>query len=177
MITLPSTRGFAKKAIIDVVSVPTTWDIGIRTTATNKEMRFNVVTSGGPGDVTIDWGDGTIQTVESFGGSTVLHNYANVAQYTIKISGAFGGTGSIAINTTSRLLVISTSAIPNMNMNSFNSMFTGCRLTKIPSNLFHYNTALATAGTIFGGTFTGCTLLTSIPVDLFRHQTNQFNST
>lgn len=182
MIILPSTRGFPEKSIIDSVSVPTTWDIGIRTTATNKQMRFNTGSTGGTGDVTIDWGDGTIQTLASFSGFPVLHDYADAAKYTVKISGAFGTSGTISINTTSATLVVSTSAIPNIKLSTFNNLFLNCNnLIKVPSNLFHYNTTLTTGTNIFSNVFSGCSKLTSIPVDLFIYHTgltsNAFNAT
>jgi len=145
-----------------------TWDVNILTNGTNQTFSVNIVTGTNP-NITVDWGDGTVETFTTTGVKT--RTYASAGSYTVKISGSFASNGNITLGSTNfeRARVQSTSVIPTISgLTGFNATFNGCTsLTSIPSGLFDNNTAV----TSFGSTFFGCTSLTSIPSGLFDNNT------
>jgi hypothetical protein len=149
-------------------SEPTTWDIGIQTTDTNQTFSVNINFGTSP-NITVDWGDGTVQTFTTTGVKT--RTYASAGSYTVKISGSFASGGNIRLGTTTaeKARVLSTSVIPTIpGLSSFSETFLDCTsLTSIPSGLFDNNIAV----TNFSFAFSNCTSLTSIPSGLFDNNT------
>ncbi len=150
-------------------SGPETWDVGITTTSTNQPFSVNIFSGISP-DITVDWGDGTVETFTTIGVKT--RTYVSAGSYTVKISGSFASGGNIRLgNTTAeRARVQSTSVIPTiLGLINFSQSFLNCSsLTSIPAGLFDNNTSVTT----FFGTFFGCSSLTNIPSDLFDSNTS-----
>jgi urea transporter len=145
-----------------------TWDVGIQTTGANQTFSVNIFSGTSP-NITVDWGDGTVETFTTTGVKT--RTYASAGSYTVKISGSFASGGNIRLGDTTaeRARVQSTSVIPMIpGLTSFTQTFRDCTsLTSIPAGLFANNTAV----TNFGDTFRNCTSLTSIPAGLFDNNT------
>jgi hypothetical protein len=150
-------------------SEPTTWDIGIQIDLNlNPTFSINIFAGTNP-NITVDWGDGTVETFTTIGVKT--KTYASAGSYTVKISGSFASGGNIRLGSTNieKSIVQSTSVIPTIpGLDNFNQSFQGClELTSIPSNLFVNNPNV----TSFLGCFSGCGSLTSIPTNLFANNT------
>jgi hypothetical protein len=143
------------------------WNINIITTDSNQT--FGLQLNGTGANITVDWGDGVIETFTSTGNKTKI--YASPGNYTVKISGSFSSNGNIRLGTTSneKARVQSTSIIPLIpGLISFDSCFQGCTsLTSIPVGIFTANTAV----TSFAFCFNNCSSLTSIPANLFSNNT------
>jgi hypothetical protein len=148
--------------------VPTTWDVGVQTTDTNQTFSIDIASGTDP-DITVDWGDETVQNFTTTGVKT--RTYANSGTYIVKISGSFASGGNIRLGDTTaeRARVQSTSVIPTIpGLTSFAGTFFDCfSLTSIPAGLFDNNTAV----TDFANTFRDCSSLTSIPAGLFDNNT------
>jgi hypothetical protein len=177
------------------------WDIGITTTGSSQT--FSIQLDGTGPNITVDWGDGTVQPFTTTG--TKTRTYASAGNYTVKISGSFSANGRIILGTTTaeKSRVQSTSVIPtipgltraegmfagctalttipaglfvnNSAIDKFSNCFNGCAsLTPIPAGLFSTNTAV----TDFNNCFNGCTSLTTIPAGLFTYNSavNNFSS-
>ena len=132
------------------------------------------------GNFTIDWGDGTVQTVNKEWADNTWnwHEYATAGEYTIKLTGLataysenswdpvvkFWENKNIA-----RLSGSLGKIFPTMDSGrspSFNESFIGCsNLTEIPENLFRG--IATTTEAMFRKTFDGCSGLTEIPENLF----------
>jgi hypothetical protein len=160
----------------DKEAYTSTWDIGIQTTDVNQTFSVNIASGTSP-NITVDWGDGTIETFTTTGVKT--RTYASAGNYTVKIRGSFASNGNIRLGNTSaeRARVRSTSAIPLIpGLSNFVSTFIGCNsLSSIPSDLFAYNPNV----TSFLQTFLNCFSLASIPESLFANNinVNSFTST
>jgi hypothetical protein len=153
-------------------TAPTTWDVGIQTTAANQT--FGIVINGTSPNITVDWGNGLVETFTTTGNKT--RTYATAGNYTVKISGSFGANGNIELGITGseRARVVSTSEIPTiLGLTSMRASFLETSLTSIPANLFANNTAI----TSFQDCFAGCTSLTTIPATLFANNTAVINFT
>lgn len=156
--------------IVEVQPYPSTWDIGIITTEVPQDFKVNIDAGTSP-DITIDWGDGTIETFTTTGIKT--HTYNGINSYTIKIGGSFGGNnGRITFDETDTApLLHTTSVIPSMGLNSFNSTFRYCsNLKKVPFDIFWYNNT--TTSSVFSSVFNQCSSLEYIPDSLFSKATN-----
>ena len=179
--------------------VLSTWNIGISIPATidstlsniiagdnsligtdNDSFKmFSIFITGQQPSITVNWGDGSIETFTS--GGTKTHTYTNSGSYTVKISGSFGSLGNIQLGTgyaVAKYYVKSTSAIPFIaNLDNFNKTFENCiAITSLPSDLFSQFTSIASSSA-FSYTFRGCTSLSSVPADLFRYNTElSFNA-
>ena len=146
------------------------WRLEIETTGASQAYSFNIA-SGSDIDLDVDWGDGTVETITTTGIKS--HTYADAGTYYMRIRGS--GTGlSIRQDSTSGYAnaqkVKSTSAIRGIQgIVNFQETFRNTAITRIPADLFRYNTLVSTSG--FSHTFLGCTGLTSIPADLFRYNT------
>ena len=147
-----------------IIGPPPSWNLGIRITASNQT--FGIQLNGTSPNITVDWGDGTVETFTTTGNK--IRTYASAGNYTVKIRGSFGANGNIRLNNGAHR-VISTSVIPTINgLTNFDSCFVDCSsLTSIPSGLFASNTAV----TSFAGCFLSCSSLTSIPSGLFASNT------
>lgn len=180
MIILPSSKSMPLKPYY---KQPTTWDIGIRTNSANQT--FGITISGTTPNITVDWGDGTIETFTTTGVKN--HSYVVAKSYTVKILGSFASDGNIQISTNPSF-VRTTSAIPPISgwritgadlTGPFYRTFYNCsNLTYIPSNLFMYYPNIRIV--CFSQTFQGCSSLRQIPPDLFKYNTlinSGFNST
>jgi len=158
------------------INVLPTWNIGIQTTDINQTFSVNIVLGTSP-NITVDWGDGTVETFTTTGVKT--KTYASAGSYTVKIYGSFASGGDIRPGSTTaeRARVQSTSVIPTIpGLTSFSNTFRECTsLTSIPAGLFDNNTAV----TNFNSTFFDCTSLTTIPAGLFDNNTaaTSFNGT
>lgn len=122
----------------------------------------------------IDWGDGSITTVESV--SDYLHTYSTAGKYHISVyyndwenvalSSSNNSTTSPIIE--ARVSITKIYKIPSVANTSFYSLFANyTALTEIESDLFNNNTNV----TLFNRTFYGCTSLTSLPSGLFNNNT------
>jgi len=144
------------------------WSVGIQTTDVNQTFSVNIASGTGP-NITIDWGDGTVQNYTTTGVKT--RTYASAGSYTVKISGSFASGGNIRLGDSfaQKARVQLTSVISTIpGLISFNSTFQDCTsLTSIPAGLFDNNTAV----TNFSQCFRGCSSLTSIPAGLFDNNT------
>jgi len=145
------------------------WSVGIQTTPENDTFSVNIAFGTSP-NITIDWGDGTVENFTDIGVKT--KTYASAGFYTVKISGSFASDGNIRLgNTTAeRASVQSTSVIPTIpGLTRFNNTFFNCTsLTTVPAKVFANNTDI----TIFTSVFQNCTSLTSIPAGLFANNIN-----
>jgi hypothetical protein len=152
-----------------------TWDVGIQTTFFNQT--FSILILGTNPNITVDWGNGLIETFTTTGIKT--RTYATIGSYTVKIRGSFSANGNIRLGTSTeeKSRVWSTSIIPTIpGLTSFSYTFFECAsLESIPEGLFANNTAV----TSFDNTFLFCTSLTSIPPNLFANNTaaTNFNNT
>jgi hypothetical protein len=150
------------------VVVPSTWDLGIQTTAPGQTYTIRLFGSSNP-NLIIDWGDGSTPVNYTTNGDK-QKTYASAANYTIKINGSLGTAGTIqlGINNQERARLKNTSAIPLItNLVSFAGTFQGSSsLTSIPSNIFIYN-GESVGG--FSSCFEGCSSLVSIPEGLFAN--------
>ena len=155
-----------KKTLFKKAPPPPTWDIGIRTTSSNQT--FSIRLNGENPNITVDWGDGTVENFNTIGDK--IRTYAFAGNYTVKIRGSFSANGNIRLGTTlaERIRVKSTSVIPTIpGLSNFDNSFISCGFTSIPAGLFDNNPAV----TGFNGCFLNCSLLTSIPSDLFAKNT------
>jgi len=143
------------------------WDIGITTTGSSQT--FSIQLDGTGPNITVDWGDGTVETFTTTG--TKTRTYASAGNYTVKISGSFSANGRIRLGTTTaeKSRVQSTSVIPIIpRLTLAGGMFAGCTaLTTIPVSLFANNSAINN----FSNCFNGCTSLNTIPAGLFSTNT------
>jgi len=150
-----------------------TWNVGIQTTSTNQT--FGIEINGTNPNITVDWGNGLVETFTTTGAKT--RTYATAGNYTVKISGSLGSSGQIQLgaNNEQRARVISTSEIPTIpGLTNLQEAFFNCTsLTVIPSNLFSNNPGI----TNFISTFDGCSSLTSIPAGLFANNAAATNFT
>jgi hypothetical protein len=146
-----------------------TWDIGIETTEPNQSV--NIILEGiSRPNITIDWGNGSIQQYLSIGSKSTL--YAEKGNYVIKIKGNFANNGfdsNIRMGTNIRPLVKYTSVIPYIaGLNGFSSVFFECSsLKSVPGNLFANNPE----ATDFFNAFANCSSLESVPGNLFANLT------
>ena len=148
------------------------WALTVQTTDVNQTWTVDINAGTSP-EITIDWGDGSLNEYTTTGLKT--HTYAAAGTYVAKLRGLFASGGIIRFGSDAgnRQRLKSTSAVPYIpGLFSFNSTFRDCTgLTgAIPADLFRYNTQVYDNG--FEDTFYGCTGLTgAIPDDLFRYNT------
>ncbi|MCP4524019.1 MAG: BspA family leucine-rich repeat surface protein [Candidatus Gracilibacteria bacterium] len=79
--------------IIGVNSFVTTWDVGIDTGLSGyNSLQFPLI-NGGNYDFTIQWGDGTSDTINSWDQAESLHTYTSSGVYTVVIDGVMDSFG------------------------------------------------------------------------------------
>ncbi|MDR0308911.1 MAG: leucine-rich repeat domain-containing protein [Coriobacteriales bacterium] len=161
----------------------------------------NLLIKNGDNNYIVDWGDGTVPTVNAD-----THDYVTTDNYTITVSGRT--LGGIAFNANDingaynsgelRLTAINTPLLQQASL-SFNNYFRHCmNLAEIPSDLFINNPnaqsfrhafdlcsaltmipddlfASNTKVTVFEGTFAGCMGIEEIPSGLFDNNTEVTN--
>jgi hypothetical protein len=153
-----------------VSSAPSTFDMTIVTTGASQDYAINIQSGISP-NITVDWGDGLIETFTTTGIKS--RTYSSAGTYNAKLYGSFASGGNIRLgsNATNRPRLKSVSAFPFIpGLNGFqNCIEGGTGLTgAIPADLFRYN-PLATN---FQNCLQGCSNLTgTIPADLFRYNT------
>ena len=153
----------------------------IRTTepSTTHRIRLRSAASTIPAKLTIDWGDGSANTIINQGpaASQILasHPYTNAGDYTITIYSDQPNSSQIQFpqitfnreTTGENLLTAVLTPFPNMGATSFENFFKSCsRLTSIPAELFKNNTGATNFGYCFD-----CRRLSSIPAGLFANNT------
>jgi hypothetical protein len=150
-----------------------TWDIGIEIPEAGKNFGINILGTGP--NITVDWGDGTVNNYTTTG--TKLKSYASAGNYTVKISGSFISNGNIRLGSgrfgqsdNTRPFIRSTSVIPRIpGLTSFQNTFFLCvNLTAIPPGLFDNNVDV----TSFANCFESCSSLFTIPPKLFNNNVN-----
>ena len=153
-----------------VRGAPDAWWLTVDTTDVSQTWTVAIETGTTP-NITVDWGDATVDTYTTTGLKT--HTYATAGRWYPNITGGFASGGNIRFgkDATNRSRLKATAIVPNIpGLANFRETFGTCTgLTSIPVDLFRYNTAVSTTG--FNAIFYGCTGITSIPVDLFRYNT------
>ena len=140
------------------------WELEVTTTAANQNMTIDF---DGPVNMTIDWGDGTVETTTN---TTITHTYSSAGTYTLKLQGMASRISFNNADANARLTGILSVVQGISGLTSFASTFEDCgNLTgSIPAGLFDNNTLV----TDFDATFWGCSGLTgSIPAGLFDNNT------
>ena len=119
-------------------------------TTTNDNQFQLPLTNNGVINFTIDWGDGTTNTITSYNQAETLHTYATPGQYYITItSGIINGWRFNGAGDAVKLLEIFNWSVWDINTNS---AFYGC------SNLVSSATSVPTiSSTSLASTFRGCT--------------------
>ena len=153
-----------------VRGAPDAWWLIVDTTDVNQTWTVAIETGTTP-NITVDWGDATVDTYTTLGDKT--HTYATAGRWYPKITGGFASGGNIRFgeNAADRARLKATAIVPTIpGLANFISTFSICTgLTSLPVDLFRYNTEVSTSG--FNGTLFGCTGITSLPVDLFKYNT------
>jgi hypothetical protein len=181
--------------ILDVRRTVPTWDIEIQITEPNQIFGVDIASGTNP-DITVDWGDGTVENFRSTGFKE--HSYTFAGEYIVKIFGSFSSNGNINFNLTP-FIIKSTSVIPTIpGLSRFENTFAGCsNLISLPSGLFSKNqnvtnfefcfencSSLQFIPPLFGdnfsavnfrGCFAGCSSLHSISANLFTNSTAATN--
>ena len=144
-------------------------------TTTNDNQFQLPLTNNGVINFTIDWGDGTTNTITSWNQAETLHTYSTPGQYYITITSgiirgwSFGGLGDAIklieifnwsiwdINTTSTFygcsnLVSSATSIPTITSTSLANTFRGCANFNGPVGSWNLTGVISTAAMFFGAT-------------------------
>ncbi len=154
-----------------VRGAPDAWWLTVDTT--DVSQTWTVAIYGTTPNITIDWGDATVDTYTDVSTAAKTHTYATAGRWYPKITGSFASGGNIRFgsNAADRARLKATAIVPTIpGLQNFGYSFLSCTgLTGLPSNLFRYNPQLSTSG--FNTTFMGCTGISAIPVDLFRYNT------
>ena len=133
---------------------------------------------------TVDWGDGSaLSTVTTYNSANAVHTYASNGTYNVEIKGTCEGWSfNNAGDKLKIVAVVNWGTVGGHNgWKYLKGGFYGCiNLTSLGVGcVLASGTGILTDGFTF--TFTSCTSLTSIPVDLFRYNTavstNGFNQT
>lgn len=127
---------------------------------TTNDNQFQLpLTDNGVINFTIDWGDGTTDTITSYNQAETLHTYTTPGEYYITITSgiirgwSFGGVGDAVklieifnwsvwdINTTGTFygcsnLISSATSVPTISTSDLSSTFYGCSLFNGPVNLW-----------------------------------------
>lgn len=74
--------------VIEATPFITVWKTDVASGADSNDNQIHIGTIGGGYNFTIDWGDGTIETNQT-ADEEVIHTYAQVGTYEIKITGQF----------------------------------------------------------------------------------------
>jgi len=129
------------------------------------QNQYNIELQGNGINITIDWGDGVIETFTT--GGIKQHTYIGISIYSIRIDGSFTDNGFI------RLAEITSQFLPSMRTRSVSTMpfipglkginFSSTSITSIGKSLFVNNPQINNVA----GCFFGCTSLTTIPNKLF----------
>lgn len=168
----------ADKAISDLIHRKYT----DKTVAETEEITSMTISIGAVGNFTINWGDGTVQTIKqtSANATKYTHNYAEKGSYGIEVGGLatkYSTSSSVAA------ISFSTNGCPLKSISGtlgavfptlsdgtqprFVNTFYNCdKLAYLPANLF---TGISGTGvsSMFSGTFRGCTSLKRLPNGLF----------
>jgi hypothetical protein len=160
----------------------TKFSFNITTNNANQlyEIWQQSVPSTNPAKLTIEWGDGSSETIAkgaSLPNTTIAsHTYVNAGNHTITIYSDEADPiakqlPQLTFNNYpygDTLLTAVLTPFLNMKATAFTGCFRSCTgLTSIPAELFKYNTD----ATSFYQCFEQCTGLTSIPTALFRNNT------
>ncbi len=153
-----------------VRGAPDAWWLTVDTTDVSQTWTVAIETGTTP-NITIDWGDATVDTYTTLGDK--VHTYATAGRWYPKITGSFASGGNIRFgeDATNRHRLKATGVIPYIpGLANFSATFSYCTgLTALPVDLFRYNPAVAVLA--FYATFDGCSGLTALPADLFRYNT------
>jgi hypothetical protein len=127
----------------------------------DRDVRFQLL--GSNNSVSIDWGDGSVETYAgSAANTTITHTYETAGLYLVSITGVFeniklaGFTGSQASDLAS---VLQNS--PDWSPTNLTDLYNGCSLITSDSLDDFPNTSLITQ---FASAFSGCSSLTSFPL-------------
>lgn len=153
----------------------TTWDlvISVNSLASDQNL-FRIQLFGTGPNITVDWGDGSVETFTTTGSKD--HLYASTGFKTVKISGSFVADGRIVVRRSpiNAAQIYSTSVIPYIpNLTSFQNTFTSQTSLDVnaplPAGLFANNPQV----TSFRSCFQACSLDgPDIPVELFANNIN-----
>ena len=151
-----------------VRGAPDAWWLTVDTTDVSQTWTV-AIEAGTTPNITVDWGDATVDTYTTTGDKT--HTYATAGRWYPKITGSFASGGNIRFgeNVADRARLKATAIVPTIpGLSNFQSTFHSCTgITSLPTDLFRYNTAVSTYG--FQYTFYGCAGLTSLPGALFQY--------
>lgn len=141
--------------------------IDFNTTVGDNTLHLRPQTGGF--DCTVYWGDGQSTAVPPDGGN-IIHNYAAAGVYNIQIKGK-SFAGFRVDNQTGKEKYVAAYSMGRWAVDTMtlcDRSFYGCsNLATIGDDLFRYNTAV----TSFGSLFSGCTSLTTIQTNLFQYNT------
>ncbi|MBP8289058.1 MAG: hypothetical protein KAX51_04505, partial [Chromatiaceae bacterium] len=158
------------RTIFPMGGPPDAWQLTVDTTDINQTWTVAIEAGTAP-NITIDWGDGGVDTYTTLGDK--IHTYAVAGIWSPKISGSFASNGNIRLgkDILNSFRLTATGVVPPIaGLSNFYHTFAECtNLSTLPVDLFRYNTAVSTSG--FRSTFSNCTSLATLPVDLFRYNT------
>ena len=153
-----------------VRGAPDAWWLTVDTTDVSQTWTVAIETGTTP-NITVDWGDATVDTYTTLGDKT--HTYATAGRWYPKISGSFASGGNICFgkDATNRSRLKATAIVPTIpGLANFTDTFSDCTgVAAIPVDLFRYNTNVTADA--FYKVFYQCTGLTSIPADIFKYNT------
>jgi hypothetical protein len=146
----------------------TSWELLMFMDSVNQNVGINLMEGINP-NITIDWGDGTVENFTTLGDK--VHTYSSAGYSSVKIGGSFASSGGISLRgpflIPSRIVDVA-SPLPVLNgLRSFNFTFSNAKIASIPSNLFVNYPNI----NFMAFTFTECRSITTIPSDLFASNT------
>jgi len=87
-----------------------------------------------PGDIFLDWGDGSTETMSGVGQINTTNTYAVVGSYTLKVSGA---ATRFSLSSVGNYLESLDTVLQGLDITSAKDMFASCRnITAIPDDYF-----------------------------------------
>ena len=149
---------------------PAAWVLTVDTTGPGQSWTVAIAAGIAP-NIVIAWGDGAVDTYTSLGNKT--HTYAVTGRWRPKISGSFTSGGNIRLgsNYLDNFRLKATGVVPLIvGLSNFYSTFSNC--TELTSLPADlFRHNTAVSTSGFRSTFSGCAKLASLPVDLFRYNT------
>ena len=174
------------QAVETLIKKEIEYEFFLTTTSDTDSFSFSISAAG---EFVVDWGDGTVETITKPGiiTKTYSHNYTTAGAYTIGLSGQAtaynndeytaeytaairfsSSAGKIASIDGSLGAIFGTlSSDTNNQPRFYRTFYNATNMTgSIPANLFT-GISGAPASSMFSGTFSDCSGLTSIPAGLF----------
>ena len=133
-----------------VRGAPDAWWLTVDTTDVSQTWTV-AIEAGTTPNITVDWGDATVDTYTTTGDKT--HTYATAGRWYPKITGSFASGGNIRFgeNVADRARLKATAIVPTIpGLSNFQSTFHSCTgLTSLPTDLFRYNIACTSFNNVF----------------------------